>query len=329
MTIRVALLGAGRIGQVHAAAIAASKGAELAAVADVYAEAAQRLADQYGCATGDVDALIAASDIDAVLIATSTDTHADLIEAAARAGKAIFCEKPVDLDAARVRACLEVVESTGARLMIGFNRRFDPHFKSAHEAVAGGCIGAVEQVQITSRDPSPPPIDYIKRSGGIFRDMMIHDFDMARFMLGEEPVSVMATGSVLVDSEIGAAGDYDTAMAILTTETGKQCVITNSRRATYGYDQRLEVHGANGMVSADNPRITGVEIAAESGYSRGPLHNFFMTRYTEAYQAEIETFVDWLGGADVSVPSGLDGLRAIELAEAALQSAQTGQTVKV
>ncbi|NVK31398.1 MAG: inositol 2-dehydrogenase [Gammaproteobacteria bacterium] len=329
MSIRIALLGAGRIGQVHAKAIAFSRGAQLAAVADAYPEAAQRIADQYGCQTSTVEALIASAEIDAVLIATSTDTHADLIEAAARAGKAIFCEKPIDLDVERVRRCIEVVAQTGAKLMIGFNRRFDPHFKSAQQAIAGGCIGAVEQVQITSRDPAPPPIDYIKRSGGIFRDMMIHDFDMARFMLGEEPVSVMATGSVLVDSEIGAAGDYDTAMAILTTDSGKQCVITNSRRATYGYDQRLEVHGANGMVSADNPRITGVEIAAESGYSRGPLHNFFMTRYTEAYQAEIETFVQWLGGADIEVPSGQDGLRAIELAEAALKSAQTGQTVKV
>src|SRR5690606_24566338 len=172
------------------------------------------------------------------------DTHADLIERFARAGKAIFCEKPIDLDVKRVKKCLTVVEKTGATLMVGFNRRFDPHFMAVRKAIDDGAIGKVEMVSITSRDPGPPPADYITRSGGIFRDMTIHDFDMARFLMGEEIATVAASASVLVDPEIGKLGDYDSASIILTTASGRQCVISNSRRAAYGYDQRIEVHGS-------------------------------------------------------------------------------------
>lgn len=329
MTLNIALLGAGRIGRVHAGAIESAKGARVSSVSDPLADSAQALASTLGCPTLSTEEAIASSATDAVLIATSTDTHADLIEAAARAGKAIFCEKPVDLDSDRVKACLAVVAENHSRLMVGFNRRFDPHFASLRKAVNKGAIGQIEQVQIISRDPEPPPMDYIARSGGLFRDMMIHDFDLARFLLDEEFATVIATGSVLVDPAIGKAGDIDTATALLTTATGKQCVITNSRRATYGYDQRVEIHGSLGMAQADNPRIDSVEIAAKTGYSRGPLHHFFMTRYIQAYADEINQFIKWIGGSDVAVPTGEDGLKALQLADAAVSSMTSGTTVNL
>ena len=329
MAINIALLGAGRIGQVHAAAIVGSEGARLVSVSDAFADAANSIAGRFGCTVTDVDSAINSAETDAVLIATPTDTHADLIEQCARAGKAIFCEKPIDLDIERVSACLAVVSECNARLMVGFNRRFDPHFMAVKQAVDDGSVGEVEQVQITSRDPGLPPIEYLGRSGGIFRDMMIHDFDMARYLLGEEVTQVMATGSVLVDPAVAEQDDVDTAMAILTTASGKQCVITNSRRASYGYDQRIEVHGSKGMVCADNPRQDTVEVAGEAGYHRGPLHNFFMTRYTDAYANEIRWFVDWVSGDDVQVPGGHDGLMSLRLAEAALRSSHSGKAEDV
>lgn len=261
INVNIALLGAGRIGRVHAEAIVAATGATLYSVSDPFVESAQALANRHGCAVLETQAAIADDNVDAVLIATPTDTHAELIEACAEAGKSIFCEKPIDLDSTRVERCLEVVERTGARLMVGFNRRFDPHFRELKKRIEQGAVGEVEQVQITSRDPAPPPRDYVRVSGGLFRDMMIHDFDMARFLLGEEVTSVYAVGAALFDEAIREAGDVDTAMAILSTGSGKQCVITNSRRATYGYDQRIEVHGSLGMVSADNPRTVTVECA--------------------------------------------------------------------
>jgi myo-inositol 2-dehydrogenase/D-chiro-inositol 1-dehydrogenase len=210
--MRFGVIGAGRIGKIHGANIAARSDSAVACVADADAGAAQALAAATGAKVGTVEEILADRSIDAVAICSPTDTHADLIERAARAGKAIFCEKPVDLSAERVRACLEVVKATGAKLMIGFNRRFDPNFASVRQRIADGAIGAVEIVQITSRDPSPPPVSYIARSGGLFRDMMIHDFDMARFLLGEELISVSAFGSALVDPAIGEAGDVDTAV---------------------------------------------------------------------------------------------------------------------
>ncbi|MGB0865656.1 MAG: inositol 2-dehydrogenase [Granulosicoccaceae bacterium] len=328
MTLRIAVLGAGRIGQVHAKTVAASADAELVAVADAFAEAADKLAAQWDCAVGEVDVLINDAAIDAIIICTPTDTHADLIEQAARAGKAIFCEKPIDLNADRVRACLEVVEQSQAKLMVGFNRRFDPHFAALECAVRGGAVGEVEQVIITSRDPAPPPVEYIKRSGGLFRDMMIHDFDMARFLLGEEPVSVSAVGSALADPSLSGI-DVDTATAVLTTSSGKQAVITNSRRASYGYDQRAEVHGSAGMASMDNPRVTSLQTANAAGYTVEPLHDFFMTRYTEAYANELSSFVRWVGTGQGDVPSGLDGLKALMLADAAEASLSSGKQERV
>jgi myo-inositol 2-dehydrogenase/D-chiro-inositol 1-dehydrogenase len=264
-----------------------------------------------------------------VVICTPTDTHADLIERFSKAGKAIFCEKPIDLDVRRVEECLEVVEKTGAALMVGFNRRFDPHFMAVKKAIDDGAIGKVEMVTITSRDPGAPPVDYIKRSGGIFRDMTIHDFDMARFLLGEEPVSVSAHASVLVDKTIGEAGDYDSVSVILETASGRQALISNSRRATYGYDQRIEVHGSKGMVAAENQRPVSIEVANEKGYTRPPLHDFFMTRYTEAYANEIAAFIAALSKGQKAAPSGADGLAALKLADAALTSAREGRTVRL
>ncbi|QYO78155.1 inositol 2-dehydrogenase [Devosia salina] len=329
MTVRFGLLGAGRIGKVHAKAVTSNPLAKLVAVADAMADAANALAAQYGAEVRTIEAIEAATDIDAVIICTPTDTHADLIERFARAGKAIFCEKPIDLDVERVKACLRVVDETGATLMVGFNRRFDPHFRAVRQAIADGQIGDVEMVTIVSRDPGAPPADYVKRSGGIFRDMTIHDFDMARFLLGEEIETVSAQASVLVDKAIGDAGDYDSASVMLATASGKHATISNSRRATYGYDQRIEVHGSKGAVAAENQRPVSVEIANASGYTRPPLHDFFMTRYTEAYAFEISSFIDFVESKSPASPSGTDGLIALALAEAALKSVKEGRAVKV
>ena len=329
MTLNFALLGAGRIGKVHAKAITSNPEARLMAVADAMPAAAEAIAKQYGCAVRTIEEIAAAGDIDAVVICTPTDTHADLIETFSNAGKAMFCEKPIDLSLARVKACLAVVEANRSTLMVGFNRRFDPHFMAVRAAIDDGRIGAVEMVTIISRDPAPPPVDYIKRSGGIFRDMTIHDFDMARFLLGEEIATVTAQASVLVDSAIGVAGDYDSVSVMLATATGKHATISNSRRATYGYDQRIEVHGSEGVVSAENQRAVSIEIAGAHGYTRPPLLDFFMTRYTQAYANEIAAFIDAIGGKRPASPSGKDGLIALALADAAVRSVAEGRVVQV
>ncbi|MGB2319230.1 MAG: inositol 2-dehydrogenase [Candidatus Puniceispirillum sp.] len=327
MSVRIAVLGAGRIGQVHARAIAGHDAAILTAIADPIAAAADAIAEQYGCDVRTIDEIAVSDDVDGVIICTPTDTHADLIEQFARSGKAIFCEKPIDLSVDRVRACLDVVNETKAVLMVGFNRRFDPHFAALKDAINKGDIGQSEMAVITSRDPGAPPIDYIKRSGGIFRDMTIHDFDMAVFLMDEMPVTVQASGSVLVDPAIGEAGDYDSASVIMTMASGKQVNISNSRRATYGYDQRIEVHGSKGMVAAENQRPVSIELATASGYTRPPLHDFFMTRYIDAYANEITAFVDCIVNGAQPSPNGQDGLNALRIADAALLSAQTGKAV--
>ncbi|WP_226782993.1 inositol 2-dehydrogenase [Oceaniglobus trochenteri] len=327
MTVRFAILGAGRIGQVHAGAIASVPGATLVAVADPMEAAANHIRDTFGAEVRSIDAIEGANDIDAVVICTPTDTHADLIERFVTAGKAVFCEKPVDLSLARVKACLKHVEAAKGTLMVGFQRRFDPDFNALKAEIDRGRIGPVEMVTLTSRDPGPPPVDYIKRSGGIFRDMTIHDFDVARWLLGEEVSHVMAAASNLVDPEIGQAGDFDSANVILTTASGKQCTITNTRRASYGYDQRIEVHGASGSVSAENTHTARIEIADANGYHRPPLLNFFMSRYTAAYAAEIAAFVDCVSNATTPPTTGHDGMMALALADAALLSVAEGRRV--
>ena len=329
MSIRFAILGAGRIGQVHARAVAGNDHAVLAAVYDPVAAASSAISDRYGAAIRTVEEIAAGDDIDAVVLCTPTDLHAQQIELFARAGKAVFCEKPIDLDSARVRDCLKIVDETDATLMVGFNRRFDPHFMGVRAAIEEGRIGAPEMGIIISRDPGAPPADYIRRSGGIFKDMMIHDFDMAVFLMGDMPASVLATGSVLTDPAIEPLGDYDCASAILRWADGRQVTISNSRRAVYGYDQRVEIHGSAGMVAAENEHPVRIELATAGGYTRPPLHDFFMTRYLAAYANEINAFIAALGGNTAGIPVGRDGLNALLIAEAALASAQSGKAVDI
>ena len=327
--LRFGLLGAGRIGQIHGRNIAASDDARLVAVADVDGKAAAALADKTGAEVRDAGAIIDAGDIDALVIGTPTDTHASLIEAAAKAGKAVFCEKPVDLASKRVERCLKVVDAAGIPLMIGFNRRFDPNFAALKQRIAKGAVGKVEIVSIMSRDPAPPPVSYIARSGGLYRDMMIHDFDMARFLLGEEPVEVMAYGSALVDPAIGKAGDVDTALVMMKTASGKLAQISNSRRAAYGYDQRIEVHGSDGMARAQNIHETTVEIAGKHGFTVDPVQNFFLERYADAYRLELAAFIAAVTKKKKPSPNGHDGLAAQRLADAATKSRESGKPVAV
>jgi myo-inositol 2-dehydrogenase/D-chiro-inositol 1-dehydrogenase len=328
-SVRIGLLGAGRIGRIHGGNVAAHPRVTLAAVADASAEAAKSVAEQHGAKVASIDAILADKEIGAVVICTPTDMHSDLIEKAAQAGKAVFCEKPVDLSADRIRACLAVVKKTNAKLMIGFNRRFDPSFANVRRRIDAGEIGTVELVTILSRDPSPPPADYVARSGGLFRDMMIHDLDMARFLLGEEPTEVHAVGSCLVDPAIGKAGDVDTAAVLLKTASGKIAQISNSRRATYGYDQRIEVHGSGGLLAAGNRQSTTVTVANAGGYRSDPALPFFLERYAEAYRAELDAFINGVLDGKPITPSGEDGLKAQVLADAATDSAKSGQTVRV
>ncbi|UWQ15149.1 inositol 2-dehydrogenase [Aliiroseovarius sp. M344] len=327
--LKIGLLGCGRIGQVHARSIGQIDDARVTVVADAFADTARALAEKTGAQVMDSQALIESPEVDAVVIGTPTDTHYDLIHAAADAGKAIFCEKPVDMSADRIRDCIKVVEASGVAFMTAFNRRFDPNFANVQARIAGGDIGPVEIVTIQSRDPSPPPISYIQSSGGLFRDMMIHDLDMARFLLAEEPISVFAVGSSLVDPDIGRAGDVDTAAVTLTTASGKICQISNSRRATYGYDQRIEVHGASGMIRAENMLENTVEIASEAGFRKAPAQHFFLERYESAYRAEMQHFVRGVvDGAPLS-PGIFDGLQAQLLADAATRSWTEGKPIAV
>jgi myo-inositol 2-dehydrogenase / D-chiro-inositol 1-dehydrogenase len=327
--MKFGVIGAGRIGKIHGHNIAARPDCAAVYVADADPAAAAALSAATGAKAASVEDILGSKDVDAVAICSPTDTHADLIERSARAGKAIFCEKPIDLDVERIRRCLDVVRETGATLMIGFNRRFDPNFASLRKRVADGAIGALEIVSIVSRDPSPPPISYIARSGGLFRDMMIHDFDMARFILGEEPVAVSAMGSALVDKAIGEAGDIDTAVVIMETRSGKVAQISNSRRAAYGYDQRVEVHGDKGMARVANLHETAVEVAGAQGFASDKALNFFLERYEKAYRNELDAFVDAVKAGAKPRPDGEDGLKANLLADAAYRSWTTKQRVAV
>ena len=327
--INVCLFGAGRIGAIHAANLATHPGARLKYVVDVFVESAQKLADQYDATVASVEQALNDPDIQAVIIASSTDTHAELLELSAEAGKAIFCEKPIDLNLERTKACLATLERTGTICLVGFNRRFDPQFNDLKARLTNQAIGDVEMVTITSRDPAPPPAKYVTSSGGLFRDMMIHDLDMARWLLGEEPVEVFATASCLIDPAIGAAGDVDTALVTLKTTSGKLCQISNSRRAVYGYDQRIEVLGARGMLQANNQLESNLVQTTEAGSQGAKPQYFFLERYAEAYRRELANFIDAVEGKAKPLANQNDGLMALILAEAAVESARTGQTVKV
>jgi myo-inositol 2-dehydrogenase/D-chiro-inositol 1-dehydrogenase len=327
--LKFALFGAGRIGAVHAANLAAAGNTQLLHIVDVNAEAAGTLARRHDAVVSDRQTALADPNVDAVMIASSTDTHADLAIAAAQAGKAIFCEKPIDLSLERVDACLATVRQAGVPMFVGFNRRFDPSFSALHHRITQGAIGEVEQVIISSRDPGLPPLAYLQVSGGLFRDMMIHDFDLARWLLGEEPAEVFAFGSCLVDPAVGQIGDVDSAMVMMRTASGKLCHINNSRRATYGYDQRIEVHGAKGRLLAGNRTATTVELADGSAVSTDKPVYFFLERYAEAYRAELAAFVDAVTQKKPMPVGAEDGRQATVLAEAAGKSLKSGQPVRL
>jgi myo-inositol 2-dehydrogenase/D-chiro-inositol 1-dehydrogenase len=327
--INFALFGAGRIGTIHGANVAANKQAILVGVCDPYQPNVDKLITELGCAQMTEQEIFTDDSIDAVLICSATDTHADLIEQAVAAGKHVFCEKPIDLSLKRVQQCTQIVEQSDRKALVAFNRRFDPNFQLLQQRLAAGQIGTVELVTIISKDPSPPPVEYISSSGGMFRDMTIHDFDMARFLLGEEIDAVSAHGSCLVDPAIGEAGDIDTAVINLTTTSGKLAQISNSRRASFGYDQRIEVHGSKGMLVALNVNENSVTAYSESGVSSAKPLYFFLERYKAAYQAELDSFIRALQGETVSYPSMNDGLQALMLAEAAILSCQSHRTVKL
>jgi myo-inositol 2-dehydrogenase/D-chiro-inositol 1-dehydrogenase len=327
--INFALLGAGRIGSIHGGNVLRHSGANLKALYDPFPQNADRLSQELGCGQLSPEEIFADAQIDAVLICSATDTHADLIEQAVANGKHVFCEKPIDLSLSRVRECCARVTATDCKALVAFNRRFDPDFQLLKQQCDQGVIGAVEMVSLISKDPSPPPLDYIKVSGGMFRDMTIHDLDMARYLLSEEITEVSAQASCLVDAEIGKAGDVDSAMITLKTASGKLAHITNSRRACYGYDQRIEIHGSKGMLEARNVNESTVTGHTEAGINGPkPLH-FFLERYESAYRAELDTFIRTLNGETTSYPSMVDGLQALLLAETALLSYQQGRTVKV
>ena len=322
----IALFGAGRIGKIHAGNAVGHPDLVLKYVVDPVAEAAESLAAEHGATVSTVDHALADPEIAGVIIASATDTHLDYCLAAAAAGKAIFCEKPIDLDLARARAAAPALSS--ARLLLGFNRRFDPHFQALKARMDAGGIGVLETLNITSHDPAPPPIAYVKVSGGLFRDMAIHDFDTARWLLGEPPVEVFASASCLVDPAIAEAGDVDTAKILLRTASGKLCLISNSRRSGYGYDQRIEAFGSAGMARAGNVTTSTLETWTEPGAAAASFQNFFLARYADAYRQEMAHFAEILAGDAPRV--GLDeGLAALALAEAAGESARASRPVKL
>lgn len=323
---RIALIGAGRIGCIHARNASRHPRLELAGIIDPVDAAAQALAAECGSRVIGLDEALADESIAGVVIASSTDTHLDYSLRAAAAGKAVFCEKPIDQDLARARSAHRGL--SGARMLLAFNRRFDPNFQALKARLDSGELGALESLQITSNDPAPPPPAYVAVSGGLFKDMAIHDFDMARWLLGEEPVEVFAAGSCLVDPEIGKLGDVDTARTLLRTASGKLCVIANSRRSGFGYDQRIEAYASAGMVRADNVTESTVQVWNELGASADRFQNFFLDRYAEAYRREMDHFADMLEGAPASVGYA-DGVAALALAEAATESAKTGKTIRV
>ena len=308
---QVVLIGAGRIGRIHAGNAARHPRLELAGVVDPVDAAATALAREHRAPVMSLEAALADPAIAGVIIASSTDTHLDYSLRAVAAGKAVFCEKPIDLDLARARAAAPALAD--ARLLLAFNRRFDPNFQALKAKLDSGVVGRLESLQITSNDPSPPPPAYVAVSGGLFKDMAIHDFDMARWLLGgEEIVSVYATGSCLVDPEIGKLGDIDTARCVLTTASGRLCVIANSRRSGFGYDQRIEAYCSGGMVRADNVVETSVQVWNEAGASADRFRNFFLDRYAEAYRREMDHFAEVLDGATPSV-GYRDGIEALAL----------------
>jgi myo-inositol 2-dehydrogenase / D-chiro-inositol 1-dehydrogenase len=328
--VRLALFGSGRIGQVHASNIAAHPNVDLVLIADPFIDGARDLADRTGGrAVGDPAEVFAEPDLDGVVIASPTPTHVDLMSRAAAHGLAVLCEKPIDLDIGAVLECRERISSYSVPVMLGFNRRFDPHFASIQTQVAAGSIGTLEQLLITSRDPAPAPRDYIAASGGIFRDMTIHDLDMARFFI-PDIVEVSAMGANVYSDDIRKLNDFDSATITLRGSKGELVTITNSRHCAFGYDQRLEAFGTDGMLSAGNVAKTLVRRYDASGTEEAPPYlPFFLERYAQAYQAELEAFAHFIRTGDQCSPSFDDGVAALVLANAAAESAATGKTVAI
>ena len=315
-----ALFGAGRIGKIHAGNLVKQPGVRLRYVVDVDAGAAGALAQQHGAKVATAEEVFADKGVGMVVIGSSTDTHADLIVRSAGAGKAIFCEKPVDLSVERARKCADAVKAAGVACLIGFQRRYDPTFNAAKERILKGEIGEPEMLVVTSRDPGAPPVDYIKRSGGIFRDMLIHDFDIFRWILDDDAATLYATGSVLTDPAVGTAGDIDCTAVTIRTKKGRLCQINTTRRAAYGYDQRFEVIGSKGMLQANNHRPTEVVASTAANVSVDLPEHFFLERYRAAYANEMAHFLDTLAKGGRMRTSIEDGVKALELADAATTS---------
>ncbi len=330
--VNIALIGCGRIGQMHAANLAKHQRTNLVAVCDVDEKSAERVAHLYGCKVVDSPSKIFGSEnIDGVIIASITSTHAEYIEMAVAAGKPVLCEKPIDLDLERVNRCAKKISGTSVPIQIGFNRRYDPGHNSARRALLAGEIGELHQVIITSRDPEIPPKAYLEAAGGLFRDMTIHDFDLARFMLGEDPVEVFALANALGDSKVGAElNEVDSAMFVLRTLSGKQCHINNSRKAVYGYDQRVELMGSNGMLISGNRKPNELTKYSQNGVeTAAPYQFFFVERYNEAFMTEIDSFVDCIENGKEPLSSFEDGRKALILAETAYRSVHERRLVSV
>jgi myo-inositol 2-dehydrogenase/D-chiro-inositol 1-dehydrogenase len=325
---KVVLIGAGRMGAIRGRAAAANPRLELAGVVQSRTDSAAKLAVTLGCGVVTLDAALADPAIDGAIIASPTDTHLAFAQASLAAGKAVFCEKPLDLTLARLRAAAPSFAG-GPPVYVAFNRRFDPHFQRLKARIDAGEIGPLETLHVINHDPAPPPPAFIPSSGGLFRDFAIHDFDTARWLMGEEPVAVFAWASCLVDPAIGAAGDVDTARIVLTTASEHICVVSNSRRSGYGYDQRVEAFGARGMAKVDNPRADTVERWTEAGARTSPIAGGFVERYAEAYAREIDHFAAVLAGEMPPAISYDDNVRALALAEAAVRSVATGAGVNV
>jgi myo-inositol 2-dehydrogenase/D-chiro-inositol 1-dehydrogenase len=327
---RIGVIGCGRIGRMHASLLAREiPGFVLAAVADAVPAAAEAVSATTGAPVLAIDSLLAADDIDAVAICSSTDTHVDLVVAAARAGKAVFCEKPVSLDLAQVDRALAAVEEAGVRFMIGFNRRFDPGHKSVRDRVADGTIGDLHVLRVTSRDPAAPPPEYVAVSGGIFLDMVIHDFDMANYVVRSPVVEVFARGAVRVDPRIGEAGDVDTAVTVLTHEDGTLTTIDNSREAVYGFDQRVEAFGSGGIALSDNPARHAGWHAGRDATVGQPLPWFFLDRYLESYRREWAAFHTYLVEGGQSPAGTADARACTAVALAAGLSLREGRPVRL